>query len=163
MDTIQKNTITDTIDLSDIVSSDTISINLGDYDTNYAYSTMNCCNNTITTVMSTGTSNGVYATDNTTGYPGSQGPGLYSFPAINNVDAKGLQVKGDSEFDGDIKIKGKSLNETLDKIEQRLAILNVDPELEERWAELKKIGDAYRTLEKDLLEKEKIYSILKKS
>lgn len=73
-----------------------------------------------------------------------------------------LSVRGDAEFEGDIKLKGKSLSQTLDKIEQRLAILHPNEKLEEKWLELKKLGDAYRALEKDILEKEKIWETLKK-
>ena len=73
----------------------------------------------------------------------------------------GLHVKGDAEFEGDISIKGKSLTEMLDKIEERLAILHPNEELESKWEELKKLGDMYRALEKDILEKEKIWDTLK--
>jgi len=76
-------------------------------------------------------------------------------------DAK-LQVKGDAEFEGDVKIKGKSIAETLDKIEARLAILHPNEKLEAKWEELKKLGDAYRALEKDIIEKEQIWETLKK-
>lgn len=73
-----------------------------------------------------------------------------------------LQVQGDAEFEGDVKIKGKSLTEMLDKIEERLAILHPNEQLEAKWEELKKLGDMYRTLEKDIIEKEKIWETLKK-
>ncbi len=73
-----------------------------------------------------------------------------------------LKVQGDAEFDGDVKIKGKSISETLDKIEQRLAILHPNEKLESKWEELKKLGDAYRALEKDIIEKEQIWETLKK-
>jgi hypothetical protein len=73
-----------------------------------------------------------------------------------------LKVQGDAEFEGDVKIKGKSIAETLDKIEARLAILHPNEKLEEKWEELKKLGDAYRALEKDILEKEQIWNTLKK-
>lgn len=73
-----------------------------------------------------------------------------------------LSVRGDAEFEGDIKLKGKSLSETLDKIEQRLAILHPNEKLEEKWLELKKLGDMYRALEKDIIEKENIWETLKK-
>ena len=74
----------------------------------------------------------------------------------------GLTVKGDAAIDGDIKLKGKSLSETLDKIEERLAILHPNETLEAKWEELKKLGDMYRNLEKDIIEKEKIWNTLKK-
>ena len=73
-----------------------------------------------------------------------------------------LQVKGDAAFEGDIKLKGKSLDETLTKIEERLAILHANPKLEEKWEKLKELGKQYRELETDIIEKEKIWLILKK-
>ena len=74
----------------------------------------------------------------------------------------GLTVKGDAAIDGDIKLKGKSLSETLNKIEERLAILHPNKELETKWERLKELGDMYRALEKDILEKEQIWNTLKK-
>ena len=73
-----------------------------------------------------------------------------------------LTVKGNAEFDGDIKLKGKSLDETLTRIEQRLAILHVNTKLEKKWEKLKELGKQYRALEADILEKEKIIEILKR-
>lgn len=91
-----------------------------------------------------------------------------SMPSISISDSTvttnnaGLKVTGNAEFEGDITIKGKNLSDVLDKIEERLAILHVNPELEEKYSELKKLGEMYRSLEKDILEKEKIWKILKK-
>jgi hypothetical protein len=68
----------------------------------------------------------------------------------------------DLEVKGDITLRGKSLHQTLAKIEQRLAILHPNPELEASWEQLKELGNQYRELEKDLMEKQKIWSILKK-
>ena len=73
-----------------------------------------------------------------------------------------LKVNGDAEIDGDIKIKGKSLSEAIENIEKRLAILHPNKKLEEKWEELKALGERYRELEKDILEKEEIWKILKK-
>ncbi len=73
-----------------------------------------------------------------------------------------LKVNGDAEIDGDLKIKGKSLSEAIDNIEKRLAILHPNEKLEEKWEELKALGERYRELEKDILEKEKIWEIIKK-
>lgn len=73
-----------------------------------------------------------------------------------------LKVNGDAEIDGDIKIKGKSLSEAIENIEKRLAILHPNEKLEEKWEELKALGERYRELEKDILEKEEIWKILKK-
>lgn len=63
----------------------------------------------------------------------------------------------------DITIGGKSLMESIEKIEERLCILKPNPELEVRWEQLKKLREQYIEMEKDLLEKEKIMKILKES
>lgn len=73
-----------------------------------------------------------------------------------------MKVEGNADFSGDIKIRGKSLSEMLDTIEQRLAILHPNVELEDKWSELKTLGEQYRALEQDILEKEKMWDILKK-
>ena len=73
-----------------------------------------------------------------------------------------LSVKGNAEFEGEVTIKGKSLTATLDKIEERLAILHPNIELENRWDELKELGKRYKELEQELMEKEKVWTILKK-
>lgn len=73
-----------------------------------------------------------------------------------------LDVNGDANFKGDIKVKGKSLSETLERIEERLAILHRNNELEEKWDELKALGEKYKALERDILEKEKIWNLLEK-
>ena len=73
-----------------------------------------------------------------------------------------LQVKGNAEFDGDIKLKGNSLNDTLSKIEERLAILHPNEKLEEKWEKLRDLRKQYQELEADILEKEKIMEILKR-
>lgn len=61
----------------------------------------------------------------------------------------------------DIFIKGVGLNERLSNIEKRLDILVINPKLEAKYEQLKKLGEEYRALEKDLLEKDKIVDILK--
>lgn len=85
----------------------------------------------------------------------------YSNPYGNNVhiNADGLTMKEGA----DIKIGGKSLTEAIEKIEERLGILNPNPELEDRWEQLKELRKQYIELEKDLLEKEKIMKILKET
>jgi len=77
--------------------------------------------------------------------------------ATVKIDTNGVNIKEG----GDIKIGGKSLSEAIDKIEERLGILNPNPELEDRWDQLKELRKQYIELEKDLLEKEKLMKILK--
>jgi outer membrane lipoprotein SlyB len=83
-------------------------------------------------------------------------------PVWSTTPATPLKVNGDAEIDGDLKIKGKSLSEAIENIEKRLAILHPNEQLEEKWEELKALGERYRELEKDILEKEEIWKILKK-
>lgn len=73
-----------------------------------------------------------------------------------------LEVKGDANFEGDIKVKGKSITDSLDRIEERLAILRPNEELEEKWENLRALRNAYLELEKEILEKQAMWSILKK-
>ena len=103
------------------------------------------------------TNTGTYTLTNTNGTGGTLGLDWNIAP-----QKQVLHVQGDAEFEGDVKIKGKSLTDMLDKIEERLAILHPNEKLEEKWLELKKLGDMYRALEKDILEKEKIWETLKK-
>jgi len=115
------------------------------------------------------------ATTNTSTFPinsGSSGQFLYSngtsptwsdtITISNHQNPGTLTVKGNAEFDGDIKLQGKSLNDTLSKIEERLAILHPNEKLEEKWVKLKELRKQYMELEADILEKEKIMEILKR-
>jgi len=70
-------------------------------------------------------------------------------PWITTNGSSGLHVTSDAEFEGDIKWKGRSLVKLLEKIENRLAILQEpDPEKLEKFAALKKAYDNYKLLEK---------------
>jgi len=61
----------------------------------------------------------------------------------------------------DIKIGDSSLSEVLAKLEERLNILHHNHKLEDKWESLRKLGNQYRELEKELIEKEKMWKILK--
>ncbi len=61
----------------------------------------------------------------------------------------------------DVILKGKSLSSMFEKIEERLCILQPNADLESRWSELKSLKEQYQKLEKELLEKEKMWSVLK--
>ncbi len=80
----------------------------------------------------------------------------------DNITGAALEVKGDANFQGEVRLKGKSLSDTLQAIEDRLAILRPNPELEEKWEKLKTLGKMYRELEQEIIEKENMWSILKK-
>jgi hypothetical protein len=115
----------------------------------------------------------VYTTNNTGTLPiGAGGQFLYSnstSPAwndtisISNISTPNtLQVKGDADFEGEVKIKGINIGDTLAKLEERLAILHPNERLEEKWEKLKELRKQYMELEADILEKEKIMEILKR-
>ena len=79
-----------------------------------------------------------------------------------SLSPKTLDVKGDATFDGEVTIKGKKLSEVLENIESRLAILHPNVELEEKWENLRGLRQAYVELEREIIEKEKMWAILKR-
>jgi hypothetical protein len=85
---------------------------------------------------------------------------VYTNGAIQNSGT--IQVKGDAEFEGKIKVGGKDLVELLSKIEDKLAIYKPNPELEEKWEELRELSKRYKELEAEIKEKEQVWDILKK-
>ena len=65
----------------------------------------------------------------------------------STVPDPNFKVTGDAEFEGDVKIQGRSILKILETIEQRLAILRPDPEKLEHFEALKKAYDNYKMLE----------------
>jgi hypothetical protein len=118
------------------------------------------------TVNTTSTSaSGAYLVSNGSGY------NTWATTSLNgqtDLKPNSLQVQGKSEFEadanflGDLKLQGKSLKDSLDKIEERLAILHPNEELEEKWDNLRGLRKMYMELEAEIIEKEKMWSILKK-
>ena len=80
----------------------------------------------------------------------------------SDLTGDSLEVKGNANFHGDLKLQGKSLKDSLDRIEERLAILRPNEELEEKWEQLRGLRKMYMELEAEIIEKEKVWSILKK-
>jgi hypothetical protein len=104
--------------------------------------------------IATGGTGTTWTTTGTGGYAWTN-----PYPTNVHINADGLTMKEGA----DIKIGGKSLTEAIEKIEERLGILNPNPALEDRWEKLKELRNQYIELEKDLLEKEKIMKILKET
>lgn len=154
-----------TIDLGDINVSgsnhigggtgiDTITIDSQNYMTGSITIPSTYISDSTYSVSGAGTGTGYnWTTTNTSGYTISN-----NTPTTVHIDGDGLTMKEGA----DIKIGSKSLSEAIEKIEERLGILNPNPKLEERWDKLKELRKQYMELEKDLLEKEKIMEILKK-
>ena len=106
-----------------------------------------------TVTIPNNTSNGIYWGLNGTSNVISTDPSL---------KGNSLSVKGNADFEGEVTIKGKNLTDMLEKIEERLAILHPNEKLEDKWDELKELGRRYKELEAEIIEKEKIWAILKK-
>ena len=81
----------------------------------------------------------------------------YNTGASVCIDTSGITMNDGT----DISIGGRKLGEVIAKIEDRLAILHPNIELENKWESLKELRRQYEALEKDILEKEKIMKILK--
>jgi hypothetical protein len=64
--------------------------------------------------------------------------------------------------EADLVINGVSLSATLQGIQERLNILTVDPALEAKWDQLRALGKQYRTLEAELLEKQRMWETLQR-
>ena len=63
--------------------------------------------------------------------------------------------------DSDIEIEGLSLKQTLQTLNERLAVMIPNPALEKEFEELKKCGDEYRRLEREFAEQLKMWNTLK--
>jgi len=94
--------------------------------------------------------NAVYTTTGT-----ASSPWTYSSP---NTASSKITLQG---ADADIEINGVSLWTTMQEIANRLNIMQVNPELEVEWKELRELGDQYRKLEKQILEKQATWNRLK--
>ena|ERR1035437_8824890 len=92
----------------------------------------------------------------------SNGGSSAPWSTANNIAADAINVTGSMRVSDDIMMKGKSLDTRLDKIEERLGIIHHNNSLEERWIKLKRLGEKYKAMEKELLEKEHMWNILKK-
>lgn len=93
------------------------------------------------------------------------GPGAdykWNNVGITNIQST-LKVNGDADFDGDIRVKGQSITEAFDKINERLNILVPNEKLEKEWSDLAELRQRYVELEREILEKQRVFDILKKS
>jgi hypothetical protein len=107
----------------------------------------------------------------TAGYPGITATSPYTYttigtstsnPWVSFNDHNTLSVQGDADFDGDVRVQGRSLAEFMEQVEQRLNMLQPNPELEREWNELRELGERYRELEQKCKEKAEIWNRLKK-
>ena len=100
-------------------------------------------------------SNYPWAIGSATGVSGA----TYNSNNLADIHPSGkISIKGEN---ADLDINGASLKDFMARVEQRLAILTLDPRLEEEWEELRVLGDRYRELEKEINAKMKTFDILK--
>jgi hypothetical protein len=83
-------------------------------------------------------------------------------PWITVNDHSTLSVQGDADFNGNVRVQGRSLAEFMQRVEQRLNILQPNPEMEREWDQLRELGEQYRRLEQELEEKARMWDRLKK-
>jgi hypothetical protein len=82
-------------------------------------------------------------------------------PLLVKSDNKSMSIKGDVLIDGELTVGNNNITKTLEKICERLLILKPNERLENKWEELKELGDKYRALEKELLKKEELWNKIK--
>ena len=120
----------------------------------------------ITSGTTTGAAGQVYTTNGTGGLAWGNLNGTSTswatLSADPNLTGHTLKVNGNAEFDGDVTIKGKNLTDSLERIEERLAILRPNEELEAKWENLRGLRKAYMELEAEIKEKEAMWGILKR-
>jgi hypothetical protein len=79
-----------------------------------------------------------------------------------NLQGRTLQVNGDADITGELTVQGVKLSDRLAKIDDRLAILHPNKELEAKWENLRGLRKAYMELEAEIIEKERVWAILNK-
>jgi hypothetical protein len=147
--------MTDSVDLSDIDitidgsgGTDTLTLDTAGYPT--YYSSGNSSGLTVGGIQSFGSITLPHTITTTgtggNGYTYGAGTGTsWASPATQGS----IKVTGDAEFDGDVKIKGQSINKLLERIEDRMAILmDPDPARLEKFQALKKAYDNYKLMDK---------------
>jgi hypothetical protein len=89
---------------------------------------------------------------------------LWSSTISDTSDAN-IHIRGNAVVTGTLSVGGQNITKTIDErltvIEERLAILRPDPDLESRWDELKQARERYIQLEAEFRSAELVYKILK--
>lgn len=96
----------------------------------------------------------------------NNGIGGYTYPnvTIGSLDlsttdnSNGLSLQGEN---ADITINGQSLLERIARIEERLALMVPNAQMESEWDELRELGERYREAEERCREKSKMWQKLK--
>ena len=86
----------------------------------------------------------------------------WSGPSLTTNGSK-IHVQGDAVFEGNITWQDRDMREWFESVEARLAILHPNPDLEREWSELAELRQRYVELERNILAKQQLYDILKKT
>jgi hypothetical protein len=143
MENDEEDSNTITVKIDDLMSSESY---LG---TSYTYpGSLTATNYTTLNVGNLGM--GSILTGNLTGAATLPVYNTYSYTTaapIINYTGNGVTISGDADIDGDLKIKGVSLTDTLKTIEKRLSILVPNPKKLAKYEALRKAYEHYKTLE----------------
>ena len=90
---------------------------------------------------------------------GAGGSGTYTINADSGINWQAITPSTKIHAD-EVVLKGKPLSQLIEKIEERLAILHPNSELESHWDELRELRERYIQLEREILEKEEIMRVL---
>ena len=95
-------------------------------------------------------------------FGGTSADYTWAGPSLTQKGAK-IHVQGDAVFEGNITWQDRDMREWFESVESRLAILRPNPDLEAEWSELAELRMKYVELERDILAKQRVFDILKKS
>jgi len=95
-----------------------------------------------------------------TGYSNGQGT-YYTSSTTMHTNPGQVVIKGDTVFEGNITWQDRDMRAWFESVESRLAILQPNVKLEDEWEELADLRRQYVELEKKLLEKQRVFDILK--
>jgi len=115
----------------------------------YSNSVPTLSNLTVNTTYSGAGGSGLYQMTGGHGYTLATGStnGTWASVVNSGTTTPSIQVKGDAEFEGNVTINGANLAETLQRIQDRLAILVPDPKLLDKYEALQQAYEHYKLLE----------------
>ena len=136
---------TDTITITGVNGEDSNTIDLSSVNLNSAFDYSSLSN---TIISQSHTGRYIYDT--------GMSPTLTVGTSINQSGT--IDLRGDN---ADIVVNGVSLMDKINAIGERLNMLDINPELEAEWDQLRELGDCYRQLEHELKTKSAMWETLK--
>jgi len=99
---------------------------------------------------------------NPSGYLTASGGTSGTVSIGDDTKRSSLQVKGDTNIEGNLVVQGTNITEILQNIQSQLGLLTPNPAIEEEFDQLRELGDQYRALEALIKEQKRVWDILKK-